>query len=87
MLSWLKTNKPKVLSEDSRKRKRESDQIKGRTRINIGPAFARWRELKEEEGCSTDAGRQKLNKSVTLCLNGVYKFGRGYILASKYCNT
>jgi len=28
----------KVLSEESRKRKRESDQIKGRTRINTGPA-------------------------------------------------
>ncbi|XP_067287194.1 uncharacterized protein [Pseudorasbora parva] len=50
-----KSKKAKVLSEESKKRKRESDRIKGRTRINIGPAFSRWRELKEEEGCPTDA--------------------------------
>ncbi|CAM4579301.1 unnamed protein product [Leuciscus chuanchicus] len=50
-----KTKKTKVLSEESRKRKRESDKVKGRTRINIGRAFARWCELKEEEGCPTDA--------------------------------
>ncbi|XDV26165.1 hypothetical protein PO909_029942 [Leuciscus waleckii] len=50
-----KPKKAKVLSEETKKRKRESDKIKGRTRINIGPAFARWRELKEEEGCPTDA--------------------------------
>ncbi|XP_065153422.1 uncharacterized protein [Paramisgurnus dabryanus] len=47
--------KRKVLSEETRKRKRESDRSKGRTRIIIGPAFARWRELKEEEGFVTDA--------------------------------
>ena len=50
-----KPKKTKVLSEETRKRKRESDKIKGRTRINIGQAFARWRELKDEEGCPTDA--------------------------------
>ncbi|XP_077101459.1 uncharacterized protein LOC143752215 isoform X2 [Siphateles boraxobius] len=50
-----KTKKAKVLSDETRKRKRESDKIKGRSRINIGPAFARWRELKDEEGFPTDA--------------------------------
>ncbi|XP_048100278.1 zinc finger protein 629-like isoform X2 [Alosa alosa] len=49
-----KPKKAKVLSEESKKRKRESDKIRARTRINIGTAFARWRELKEEEGCPTD---------------------------------
>jgi len=65
-----KTKKPKILSEGSRKRKRECEQIKGRTSINIGPAFARWCELKEEEGCPIDACHQKLNKSayvLTVC--------------------
>ena len=57
-----KTKKPKVLSEDSRKRKRESDKIKGWTRINIGPAFSRWRELKEEEGCVPDRCWPSKNK-------------------------
>ncbi|KAG1926112.1 hypothetical protein F2P79_025081 [Pimephales promelas] len=50
-----KPKKVKVLSEETRKRKRESDKVKARTRINIGQAFPRWRELKDEEGCPTDA--------------------------------
>ncbi len=49
------TKKTKVLSEETRKRKRLSDKARGRTRINIGRVFARWRELKDAEGCPTDA--------------------------------
>jgi len=52
----IKKKKTQVLSEETRKRKGESDRLKRRTRINyIGPAFARWRELKKEEGFLTDA--------------------------------
>ncbi|XP_072769106.1 uncharacterized protein [Nerophis lumbriciformis] len=47
--------KRKFLSEETKKRKRESTRIKGQSRINIGPAFNRWRALKDEEGFSTDA--------------------------------
>ncbi|XP_029950535.1 uncharacterized protein LOC115390701 isoform X2 [Salarias fasciatus] len=47
--------KPKVLSEETKKRKREATRIKAQSRINIGPAFTRWRELKDEEGFPTDA--------------------------------
>lgn len=51
-----KPKKAKVLSEMTRKRKREDDKNRGRTRINIGAAFTHWRELKEEVGFPTDAG-------------------------------
>ena len=37
------------------KGKRESNKLNTRTGINIGPVFTRWRELKDEEGCTTDA--------------------------------
>uniref|UniRef100_A0A8C1Z419 Uncharacterized protein n=1 Tax=Cyprinus carpio TaxID=7962 RepID=A0A8C1Z419_CYPCA len=30
------------------------DQARGRTRVNIGAAFQRWRELKEREGLESD---------------------------------
>ncbi|XP_061587271.1 uncharacterized protein LOC133452092 [Cololabis saira] len=46
--------KTKYLSEETKKRKRESNKLSARTRVNIGPAFTRWRELKDEEGCPTD---------------------------------
>ena len=45
----------KVLSEETKKRKRESNKLNARTRIITGPAFTRWRELKDEEGRLTDA--------------------------------
>ncbi|KAK7156999.1 hypothetical protein R3I94_006910 [Phoxinus phoxinus] len=45
----------KSLSEDQRKRKRETDRARSQTRVNIGPAFSEWRELKETEACKTDA--------------------------------
>ncbi|XP_077350364.1 uncharacterized protein LOC144000424 [Festucalex cinctus] len=47
--------KRRVLSEDTKRRKRESGRIKGQSRINIGPAFSRWRDLKDDEGFPTDA--------------------------------
>uniref|UniRef100_A0A672Q0Z3 Uncharacterized protein n=1 Tax=Sinocyclocheilus grahami TaxID=75366 RepID=A0A672Q0Z3_SINGR len=31
------------------------NQKRGRTRVNIGAAFQRWRELKEREGLESDA--------------------------------
>ncbi len=36
-------------------RKKGYDQTRGRTRVNIGAAFQRWRELKEREGLEVDA--------------------------------
>ncbi|ROL43606.1 EGF-like repeat and discoidin I-like domain-containing protein 3 [Anabarilius grahami] len=40
--------KPKrVLLEEAKKRKRESDQTRARARINIGRAYTQWCELKE----------------------------------------
>ncbi|KAK7130511.1 hypothetical protein R3I93_019999 [Phoxinus phoxinus] len=45
----------KPLSEEAKKRKRASDRVKARTRINIGHAFSEWRELKDREGSKSDA--------------------------------
>ena len=45
--------KRKVFSEDKKQRKREKNKLNARTRINIGLAFTRWREIKDEEGCPT----------------------------------
>ncbi|XP_062371676.1 histone-lysine N-methyltransferase PRDM9-like isoform X2 [Sardina pilchardus] len=50
-----KPKKAKALSEEAKKRKRERDNIRARAKIHIGPALARWRQLKDEEGCPTDA--------------------------------
>ena len=47
--------KRKVLSEDSKQRKRGENKLNARTRINIGSAFTRWHDIKDEEGCPTDA--------------------------------
>ncbi|XP_075903911.1 zinc finger protein 692-like isoform X1 [Nelusetta ayraudi] len=44
----------RVLSEESKKRKREHDRTRARTRINIGPPYTQWRELREEKGFKTD---------------------------------
>uniref|UniRef100_A0A8C6P620 Uncharacterized protein n=1 Tax=Nothobranchius furzeri TaxID=105023 RepID=A0A8C6P620_NOTFU len=40
-----KTRNPS--SEESRKRKREHDRARVKTRVNIGPAFPQWRTLLE----------------------------------------
>ena len=40
---------------DQRKRKRETDRERSQTRVNIGPAFSEWGELRETEACKTDA--------------------------------
>nr|XP_055044376.1 uncharacterized protein LOC129430825 [Misgurnus anguillicaudatus] len=43
-----------LMSEEAKKRKREHDRERARTRVNIGRAYARWRELKEATSCKTD---------------------------------
>ncbi len=43
----------KSLSVDQRKMKRETDRARSQTRVNIGPAFSEWRELKESEARKT----------------------------------
>ncbi|XP_051250801.1 uncharacterized protein LOC127360397 isoform X1 [Dicentrarchus labrax] len=45
----------KARSEESRKRKRETDSERNRTRVPLGQAFSRWRELKSSTGCNSDA--------------------------------
>ncbi|XP_066505500.1 zinc finger protein 619-like isoform X2 [Hoplias malabaricus] len=45
----------KTLSVEARTRKRESDRERGKTRVNVGLAFNRWRDLKEKKGYKTDA--------------------------------
>ncbi len=36
---------------DGEKKDEENDKARGRTRVNIGSAFQRWRELKERKAC------------------------------------
>ncbi|XDV36009.1 hypothetical protein PO909_005863 [Leuciscus waleckii] len=36
-------------------KKKAYDQARGRTRVNIGEAYQRWRELKEQKGLTSDA--------------------------------
>lgn len=41
-------------NEQSLLAKRESDRVRGKTRINIGRAFERWREFRDLKGFRTD---------------------------------
>lgn len=43
-----------------KKRKCESNKIRGRARVNIGAAFTSWHELKKEKGCPTDEDLDQL---------------------------
>ena len=43
------------MSEEARILKRESDRALHKTRINIGPAFAQWKEIMAKEGCKSEA--------------------------------
>ncbi|XP_028299205.1 uncharacterized protein LOC114461400 isoform X2 [Gouania willdenowi] len=45
----------KTASEEAKKRKRERDHARGKTRVELGKEFARWRRMKEEAGCKTDS--------------------------------
>ncbi len=47
--------KKRKISEKQNIKKKGYDQARGRTRINIGAAFQRWRELKERENLESDA--------------------------------
>lgn len=42
------------LTEEAKKAKRESDRNRGKTRVNLGRAFKRWRELRDLKGFQTD---------------------------------
>ncbi len=42
--------KQRKISEEQNIKKKGYDQARGRTRVSIGAAFQRWRELKEREG-------------------------------------
>ena len=43
------------MSVELKIQKKAYDQAKGRTRVNIGEAHQRWRELKERKGLTSDA--------------------------------
>ncbi|XP_040891845.1 uncharacterized protein LOC121180472 isoform X2 [Toxotes jaculatrix] len=45
----------KPLSEEARRVKRENDRQRGRTRVNLGPAYSPWKKLREKNGFKTDA--------------------------------
>ncbi len=46
--------KKRKISEEQNIKKKGFNQARGRTRVNIGAAFQRWRELKEREGLESD---------------------------------
>lgn len=48
-------------SEEQKLKKKGYDQARAKSRVNIGEAFQRWRDLRELEGMKTDA-------EVALCL-------------------
>ncbi|XP_070773248.1 uncharacterized protein [Enoplosus armatus] len=45
----------KPLSEEARRAKRENDRQRGRTRVNLGPAYSAWKKLRDKNGFKTDA--------------------------------
>ncbi|XP_041789788.1 uncharacterized protein LOC121604356 isoform X2 [Chelmon rostratus] len=45
----------KPLSEEARRVKRENDRQRGRTRVNLGPAYSAWKKLRDKNGFRTDA--------------------------------
>ncbi|XP_016398799.1 uncharacterized protein LOC107732068 isoform X6 [Sinocyclocheilus rhinocerous] len=50
-----KKKKKRKISEEQSIKKKGYDQARGKTRVNIGAAFQRWRELKERLGLESDA--------------------------------
>uniref|UniRef100_UPI0037E6F857 uncharacterized protein isoform X1 n=1 Tax=Semicossyphus pulcher TaxID=241346 RepID=UPI0037E6F857 len=50
-----KTVKPKQTNEEKQARKKELDRDRNKTRVNIGVAFPRWRELRDLKGYKNDA--------------------------------
>ncbi|KAK0136565.1 hypothetical protein N1851_027300 [Merluccius polli] len=42
-------------SEEHKLKKKGYDQARGRSRVNIGEAFQRWRDLRDLKGLKTDA--------------------------------
>ncbi|XDV46264.1 hypothetical protein PO909_014187 [Leuciscus waleckii] len=42
------------MSAEHKIKNKAYDQARGKTRVNIGKAYQRWRELKEPEGLTSD---------------------------------
>uniref|UniRef100_A0A672L637 Uncharacterized protein n=1 Tax=Sinocyclocheilus grahami TaxID=75366 RepID=A0A672L637_SINGR len=65
-----KKKKNRKISEEQSVKKKGYDQARGKTRVNIGAAFQRWRELKERLGLESDAevALFLLDRRVTLIL-------------------
>lgn len=52
----IKTGKRKKTDDDNKKaKKKELDRARNKTRVTIGAAFPRWRELRVLKGLKTDA--------------------------------
>ncbi|XP_038145258.1 uncharacterized protein LOC119786170 [Cyprinodon tularosa] len=49
-----KTSKKKMSMEEKNSRKKELDRARDKTRVNMGSAFQRWRELRDLKGFKTD---------------------------------
>lgn len=45
----------KPLSEEAKRVKRENDRQRGRTRVNLGPAYNPWKKLRDKNGFRSDA--------------------------------
>lgn len=50
-----KKSRKKETPEERKRKKRESNRVRAKTRINIGAAFQRWRELLFLKGFNTDS--------------------------------
>ncbi|XP_059196538.1 uncharacterized protein LOC131977318 [Centropristis striata] len=50
-----KTRKTNKTNDEKQAKKKECDRARNKTRINIGAAFPRWRELQELKGFKNDA--------------------------------
>uniref|UniRef100_A0A671NA74 Uncharacterized protein n=1 Tax=Sinocyclocheilus anshuiensis TaxID=1608454 RepID=A0A671NA74_9TELE len=66
-------SRPPLRRKTSAEQKKAYDKARSRTRVNIGSAFQRWRELKEREGLRSDVevavvALFLLDRSVTLVL-------------------
>ncbi len=72
--------KRKELTEEQKKAKRDSDRTWAKTRVNCGPSFNRWRELRDLKGFKTDP-------ELAVFLLDRYVICLFYSVHGYYCNT
>ena len=49
------TGAQRRLSAEQKEHKKKLDRRRDHTRVNIGQAFAEWRQVRESKDCKTDA--------------------------------